>query len=146
MSIKSFPDYKHLLQELYVAPQLEEFQPWIIFQQDGAPPHWGSYVRRFLDATFPNRWIGRDGPTPWPPRSPDITPLDFLLWGFVKDKVFSTPIPDTTNLNARITDAFAAITKDMLGNTLTKDMLGNTWREIDYQLDFLRSTFVFHVQ
>ena len=37
------PDYKHLLQKknLYVAPQLEEFQPWIIFQQDGAPPHWG---------------------------------------------------------------------------------------------------------
>ena len=64
--------------ELYVAPQLEGFQPWIIFQQDGAPPHWGSHVRRFLDATFPNRWIGRDGPTSWPPRSPDITPLDFF--------------------------------------------------------------------
>ena len=57
----------------------EEFQPWIIFQQDGEPPHWGSDVRRFLDATFPNRWIGRDGPTPWPPRSPDITPHDFFL-------------------------------------------------------------------
>ena len=76
----SFPDYKYLLQEncvdmlgLYVAPQLEEFQPWIIFQQDGAPPHWGSHVRRFFDANFPNRWTGRDGPTPWPPRSPDIT-------------------------------------------------------------------------
>ena len=27
------------MMELYVAPQLEEFQPWIIFQQDGAPPH-----------------------------------------------------------------------------------------------------------
>ena len=65
MSIKSFPDYKHLLQENYVAPQLEEFQPWMIFQQDGAPPHWGSHVRRFLDAT--NRWTGRDGPTPPPP-------------------------------------------------------------------------------
>jgi len=40
---KSFPDYEHLLQEpLYVAPELEEFQLWIIFQQDGAPPHWGS--------------------------------------------------------------------------------------------------------
>jgi hypothetical protein len=33
--------------ELYVSPQLEEFQPWIIFQQDGAPPYWGSDVRRF---------------------------------------------------------------------------------------------------
>jgi len=79
----------------------EEFQPWIFFQQDGAPPHWGSDVRQFLDATFPNRWTGRDGPTPWPPRSPDITPLDFFLWGYVKDKVFSTPVPDITNLKAR---------------------------------------------
>ena len=87
--------------ELYVAPQLEEFQLWIIFQQDGAPPHWGSDVRRFLDATFPNRWIGRDDLTPWPPRSPDITPLYFFLWGYVKHKVFSTPVPYIKNLKAR---------------------------------------------
>jgi len=104
MRIKSFRDYTHLLQEnyldileLYVAPQLEEFHSWIIFQQNGAPPHWGSDVRRFLDPTFPNRWIGRDGPTLWPPRSPDITPLDFFLWQYVKDKVFSTPVPDITS-------------------------------------------------
>jgi len=84
-----------------------------------------------LDAAFPNRWIGRDGPTPWPPRSPDITPFGFCLWGCVKDKVFSTPIPDITNLKARITDAFA---------TITEDMLENTWREIDYGLDVLRAT------
>ena len=81
----------------------------------------------FLDSTFANRWIGRDGPTPWPPRSPDITPLDFFLWRYVKDKVFSTPVPDITNLKARITDAFP---------TITEDMLENTWREIDYRLTF----------
>ena len=68
----------------------------------------------FLNATFPNRSIGRDGPTPWPPRSPDISPLDFFLWGYVKDKVFLTPVPDITNLKARITDAFATIIEDML--------------------------------
>jgi hypothetical protein len=33
-------------------------------------------------------WDGRDGPMPWPPRSPDITPLDFFLWGYVKSNVF----------------------------------------------------------
>jgi len=115
----------------------EEFQPWIIFQQDGAPPHWGSHVCQFLDATFPNRWTGRDGPTPWPLRLPDITPLDFFLWGYVKDRVFSTPVPDITNLKARITDAFA---------TITKDMLENTWREIDYRLDVLRATKGAHVE
>jgi len=90
-----------------------------------------------LDATFLNRWIGRDGPTPWPPRSPDITTFDFFLWGYVKDKVFSTPVPDITNLKARITDAFAAI---------TEDILENTWREIDYRLDVLRATKGAHVE
>ena len=82
-----------------------------------------------MDAAFPKRWVGRDGPTPCPPRSPDITPLDFFLWGYVKDKVFSTPVPDITNLKARITDAFVAI---------TEDMLENTWTEIDCRLDVLR--------
>ena len=141
MSINYFPDYKHLSQENYmehkIASQLEEFQPSTIFQQDGAPPQWGSHARRFLDATFPNRWIGRDGPTPWPPRSTDITPLDFFLWGYVKDKVFSTQVPDITNLKARITDAFA---------TITEDILVNTWREVDYRLDVLRATKGAHVE
>ena len=93
MSLKSFPNYVGTLRFTS-----EEFQPWIIFQQNGGPPYLGSHVRRFLDATFPNRLIGRDGPTPWPLRSPDITPLDFFLWGYVTDKVFSTPVPDVTNL------------------------------------------------
>ena len=56
----------------YVVPQLEEFQPWFVFQQDGVPPHLGLMIRDFLNETFPNRWIGKSGPTPWPPRSPDI--------------------------------------------------------------------------
>jgi len=91
----------------------------------------------FLDAAFPNRWIGRDGPTSWPPRSPDITPFDFFLWGYVKDKVFSTPVPDITNLKARITGAFV---------TITEDMLENTCREIYDRLDVLRATKVTHVE
>jgi len=91
----------------------------------------------FLGATFPNRWIGRDSLKTWPPRSPDITPLDFFLWRYVKDKVFSTPVPDIANLKARITEAFA---------TITEDMLENTWREIDYRLDVLRATKGAHVE
>jgi len=87
VSIKSFPDYKHC----NVAPQLKEFQPWIIFQQDGAPPHWGSDVCRFLDATFSNRWTGRDGPTPWPPPiSPDIAPFTSFYGGMLRTSVFDT--------------------------------------------------------
>lgn len=59
------------------------------FQQDEALPHCAVTVREFLDEQLPNRWIGRRGPVEWPPRSPDLTPMDFFFWGVVKDKVFS---------------------------------------------------------
>jgi len=65
------------------------------------------------------------------------SPPDFFLWGYVKDKLFSTPVPDITNLKARITDAFA---------TITEDMLENTWRETDYRLGVLRATKGAHVE
>ena len=84
----------------YVVPQLEEFQPRVVFQQDGAPPPWGLIVRDFLNKTFPNRWIGRNGPTPWTPRSPDITPLDFFLWCYVKDRVYRMPVRDIETLQS----------------------------------------------
>ncbi|KAJ4444490.1 hypothetical protein ANN_06282 [Periplaneta americana] len=50
----------------------------IWFQHDGAPPHFDRRVRNHLNATFPDRWIGGGGPVPWPPRSPNLTPLDFF--------------------------------------------------------------------
>ena len=46
----------------------------IIFQQDGAPPHFALIVRTWLDQHFPNRWMGRRGPIVWPARSPDLSP------------------------------------------------------------------------
>ncbi|GBM39058.1 hypothetical protein AVEN_119759-1 [Araneus ventricosus] len=108
--------YLDLLQ-LFIAPQLEEFQPWIMFQHDGALPHWGSLVHDFLEETFPDRWIGRNGPTPWPPCSPDIILLDFFFWRYIKERVFVTPIVDIEELKARIQVAVCTVTEDMLKNT-----------------------------
>ena len=65
--------YKDML-ELYAIRQLSDLQPTVIFQQDGAPPHWALEVRWTLDKTFPAHWIRRGGPIAWPPRSPDMTP------------------------------------------------------------------------
>jgi len=50
----------------------------IYFQQDGAPPHYGVIVRQYLNEVFQDRWIGRRVIYEWPPRSPDLTPLDFF--------------------------------------------------------------------
>lgn len=86
--------------------------PGMVFMQDGAPPHWARGVRDFLDRSFPNSWIGRGGPIPWPPRSPDLTPCDFFLWGVVKDKVFATQPTTRENMKERITAAFRQIDND----------------------------------
>ena len=69
-------------------------------------------IQRSFNATFHNRWIGHDEPICWPPRSPDLTPLDFFLWGYVKDHVSATPVNDIGELQTR--DVIATITGEML--------------------------------
>jgi len=49
------------------------------FQHDGAPSYFTRHVMQHLNDSFPKRWIGRGSAINWPPRSPDLTPLDFCL-------------------------------------------------------------------
>ncbi|KAJ4443164.1 hypothetical protein ANN_04814 [Periplaneta americana] len=74
----------------------------IHFLHDGAPAHFSRTARRYLDRRFPDRWIGRGGPIAWPPRSPDLNPLDFYLWGHLKSLVYLSPVPDLESLRNRI--------------------------------------------
>ncbi|KAJ4435587.1 hypothetical protein ANN_18203 [Periplaneta americana] len=89
----------------------------IHFLHDGAPAHFNRTARRYLDRRFPDRWIaatlvavlvcgtfaqGRGGPIAWTPRSPDLNPLDFYLWGHLKSLVYSSPVPDLESLRNRI--------------------------------------------
>jgi hypothetical protein len=51
----------------------------------------------------------------WPPRSPDIMPCDFVLWWYVKDQVFISPLPcDLAHLKAWIIAAVKNIDAPML--------------------------------
>jgi hypothetical protein len=59
-----------------------------VFQLDDALYHFSHRVHAFMDREFPGHWIVRGGPFPWSPRSPDLIPLDFFFWGFVKDNVY----------------------------------------------------------
>lgn len=89
----------------------------VFYQQDGAPAHYSRIVREYLDATFPNRWIGRGGPIAWPPRSPDLSPNDFFLWGHLKSVIYTAErFPDLQSLKDAITGACFNITPEMLSN------------------------------
>lgn len=88
-------------------------QMW--FLQDGAPPHFARLVRQHLNNTFENKWIGRGGPVPWPPRSPDLNPLDFFLWGLMKTMVYTNEILDLEDLRHRVDVAARTIRQQGLG-------------------------------
>ncbi|KAJ8937848.1 hypothetical protein NQ318_022266 [Aromia moschata] len=59
----------------------------MFFQQYGCPGHHAIIVRNWLNSEFNEHWIGRDGPILWSPRSPDLTILDFYLWGRLKARI-----------------------------------------------------------
>lgn len=114
---------RHLNGEMYnnflrnELPQLlddNENQQELWLQQDGAPPHFARQTRDTLNEMFGNRWIGRGGPVNWPARSPDLTPLDFFLWGFIKDKVMATQPTTPENMKDRIRQACNLVTPQML--------------------------------
>ena len=66
------------------------------FQQDGAPPHCSNEAMEWLKGTFGSRLISRNADFLWPPYSPDLNPCDYYLWGFLKSRVYSDPVPQTT--------------------------------------------------
>ena len=74
------------------------------FKHDGAPPHSSREVRNFLNSRFPGRWIGRGGPHNWSARSPDLSPLDYCVWGWMKELVYSVKVVTRDEMLSSILD------------------------------------------
>ena len=87
----------------------------LIYQQDEAASHFSRKVRNFLNENY-QYWIGRNGRIRWPPRSSDLSPLDFYLWGRVKSTVYSSDTANVEQLKEKIIIAFATL--KLQNNTL----------------------------
>jgi hypothetical protein len=72
-----------------------------------------------------------------PPHSPDATPCDFFVWGYVKDQVYVPPLPASIpELKIRIRTPIETITADMQ----------TVWNELDYRVDVCRITKCAHIE
>lgn len=119
--------YLELLQNSVVPAITNLHLQGVWFQQDGAPAHYSLQTRNYLNQVFPNRWIGRGGIIEWPARSPDLSPNDFSLWGYLKSKVYTNePINNLQELKDRISASCAGISLDHKQNILREfqDRLG----------------------
>ena len=75
----------HLKKELFpTIERLVKRDDWI-FAQDGAPSHRSALVQDFLSSYLKRRFIRAEE---WPPSSPDLNPLDYFFWDFVKTRVY----------------------------------------------------------
>ena len=74
----------------------------------------------------------------WPHRSPDATPCDFFLWGYIKHQVYVPPLP------ANIPELKVPIRNTI--ETFTTDMLQTVWNELDYRADVCRITKGAHIE
>ncbi|GFV71521.1 putative transposable element [Trichonephila clavipes] len=84
------------------------------FQQDGATYHTACATIDLLKELFGDRLISRFGPVNWPPRSCDLTPLDYFLWGYVKSLVYADKPQTLDHLEDNIRRVIADIRPQML--------------------------------
>ena len=68
----------------------------------------------FLRQQFPGRLISRFGDVEWPPRSPDLSPPDYFLWGYLKDRVYANRPRTIEELKTNIRFEIQAISSEIL--------------------------------
>ncbi|GFU65150.1 putative DD41D transposase [Trichonephila clavipes] len=101
------------------------------FQQDGATCHTARATIDLLKDTFGDRLISRFEPVNWPPRSCDLTPLDYFLWGYVKSLVYADNPQTLDHLEDNIRRVIADIRPQMLEKVI------ENWTS---RLDYIRAS------
>lgn len=93
-----------------VKPWLDATYPQgnFVWQQDSAPGHKAKVVQEWCRRELPGFWPH----TYWPPSSPDCSPLDFSIWGYVESRACANPHPNVDSLKASVEAEWANMDKD----------------------------------
>ncbi|XP_076545898.1 uncharacterized protein LOC143305599 [Osmia lignaria lignaria] len=101
--------YEQIIIQFISSLEPNERHCW--FQQDGAPAHTAASTMQLLHEFFGDQIISRGL---WPPRSPDLTPPDFFLWGTLKCQVYANNPRTLEELKENIQKSILEITEDTL--------------------------------
>lgn len=102
-------DKERLTAATYIKYLREKVFPWARanygdrwwWQQDGASCHTAGITQEFLAAETPGFWGKED----WPPHSPDLSPLDFAVFGRLKGMMSGVQYHNKDQLKAAIQSA-----------------------------------------
>ena len=88
------------------------------FQQDGATPHAAIATLEMLHNVFGDRIISRRTVNNWSAHSPDLNPLDYFLWGHLKNQVYANQPETLDDLEEEIRRCAATVTADTCRRTI----------------------------
>ena len=72
---------------------------------------------------YPNQWIGRGSAQNWPPWSPDLNPLDYHVWGYMKAMVYEHKVTTSEELFQQILSAARSINNTTLICKITSSLV-----------------------
>ncbi|KYN21444.1 hypothetical protein ALC57_06180 [Trachymyrmex cornetzi] len=79
---------------------------------DTCSSHTSRVARAALNAMFPDKWIGKYGLINYPPRSPDLTIVDYYFWGRIKDLVYHERLTTRDDMILRIIEAIRSLSAE----------------------------------
>ena len=97
---------------------LNEFLFTKIEEEDGATCHTAEATLDVLRLVFQDSIISRRSDVVWPPRSSDLTPLDYYLWVAFKDKCYADKPETIDALKDNIREAIGEIQLQTIDNVL----------------------------
>jgi len=86
-------------------------------------PHFSQVVKQRLNHKFPNRRIGRGDAQNWPPRSQDLNPLDYHVWGYMKSMVYAHKVNTREELIQRLLSAARSINNTAVLRKVTSSLV-----------------------
>ncbi|GFT08307.1 transposable element Tc3 transposase [Trichonephila clavipes] len=106
--------YRAMITNFFIPELNNHYAQELWFQQDDATCHTARATIDLLKDTFGDRLISRFGPVNWPPRSCDLTPLDYFLWDYVKSLVYADKPQTLDHLEDNIHCVIADIWPQMM--------------------------------
>ena len=94
--------------------RLTGYQPYV-FMQDEARSHTANVTVRFLNQ---QRYVTLLQPNMWPPKSPDLNPVNYCIWSALERNVYRGRFENTKELKEAIFQKWEALPQAEINNAI----------------------------
>lgn len=86
-----------------------------LLHQDSAPSHTSGATRQFLDSKIAGKYVTKEE---WIPNSPDVAPMDYFVWGWMRKRVETKKVSSIGSLKRALKQAWDELPQEYIDNAL----------------------------